>query len=173
MRALIVYDDFAAAARANATLQRIGCRGDVSVHWIIKPWQVNVLREAIPAETALADAAEAHLILFAGRRAQSIPFWIRDWLERWTALRQIQDAALAVIDDGYGAGIANPANSELSHLAQRYGLNLITDEGTVAKAAASLFGRFSQEHELPLALEQSRFADSAMCDSVRGLGFKG
>ncbi len=151
MKALIVYDDFASAAKANATLQRIGHRAEVKVQWIIKPWQVNVLREETPAENALTDAVDAHLILFAGRRAQSIPFWIRDWLERWVPRREIQDAAVAVINDGYGGGLAPSASSELATLVQQHGLNFIADESTAAKDAGRLFVGPWRDQEAPVS----------------------
>ena len=166
MKALIVYDDFACAAKANAALQRVGHRAKVKVQWIIKLWQVNVLREERPAESALTDAVDAHLILFAGRCAQSIPCWIRDWLERWVAIRKIQDAAVAVINHGEGAGFVSSANFELAALVQQHGLNFVTGEAAEAKDAASLFVRFSREREVPPTVEGSR----SSCEAHTGFG---
>jgi hypothetical protein len=147
MKALIVYDDFASAAKANATLQRIGHRSKVRVRWIIKPWQVNVLREEMTAENALTDAVDAHLILFAGQRAQSIPLWIHAWLDRWAALREIQDAAVAVINGGYNGGLVTSDSSELAALVLRHGLTFIADEGTAARDAAKLSARPAPDRE--------------------------
>lgn len=133
MKAFIVYADFASAANASATIRRVGASGDVRVRWIIKCWQVNVLREPGPFENALIDAADAHLILFAERHSQFIPSWICDWLKRWAVLRQIQNAALAVIGDG--TSLTLPVNSELILLAEQLGLNFIAGNGATVKNA--------------------------------------
>ena len=147
MKAFIVYADFASAANASATLRRVGASGDVRVRWIIKCWQLNVLREPGPFENALVDAADAHLILFAERHLQSIPSWVCGWLKRWALLRQIHEAALAVIGDG--SRLELPANSELILLAQQFALNFITGNGASVKDATRekeiRFGLFSQK----------------------------
>jgi hypothetical protein len=127
MKVFIVYADNASVAHANATLERVGGRVGVSIRWIIKCWQVNVLRDPVPFENALVDAADAHLILFAKRHPQLIPSWICDWLKRWAVVRQIQEAALAAIGDG--TGLELPANSELIMIAQQFSLNFITGNG--------------------------------------------
>jgi len=133
LKAFIIYANFASAANANATLRRVGGRAGVRVRWIIKCWQVNVLREPGPFENALIDATGAHLILFAERHSQFIPSWICDWLKRWAVLRQIQDAALAMIGDG--TSLTLPVNSELILLAEQLGLNFIAGNGATVKNA--------------------------------------
>ncbi|MGO8701340.1 MAG: enoyl-CoA hydratase/isomerase family protein [Limisphaerales bacterium] len=104
------------------------------------------------------------------RRAYSLPSWLRDWLERWAALRQIQDAALAVIDDDKDDGLTTKVSSELTQFVRKHGLNLITDEGAVGRDAVKLFARLCRERELPPPIERSRFADTVTSDSFRGVG---
>src|SRR5271163_4397673 len=96
MKALVIYEDFACAERANAALQYSAQNADVSVQWNIRPWRVDMLKFPPAAEEALTEAMDAHLIVFVGRRAQSLSFWLQDWLEHWAKYRQIKDAALAV-----------------------------------------------------------------------------
>jgi hypothetical protein len=75
------------------------------------------------ADEALTEALDAHLIVFAGRSAQSLPFW----LERWH--RQIKDAALAVVSAGSSKALSSaPAKSDLSQFAKRHDLNVIFDD---------------------------------------------
>lgn len=169
MNAAIIYDDFALAARANNTLQRVGHRADVNVNWSIKPWRLNLLKNHAVAGEALKDAADAHLIVLAGRRAESLPFWLREWLTRWANVRKNLDAALAVIGNTNG-GLSRPATPELSQFIRQHGLTFIIDEGPVAKDAVKLFIRYSHECELPVAVMQSRFAKAPHHHPYRGWG---
>ena len=168
LKAFIVYADFASAANANATLRRVGRRAGVRVRWIIKCWQVNVLREPGQFENALIDAADAHLILFAARHSQLIPSWICDWLKRWAVLRQIQDAALAVIGDG--TSLTLPVNSELILLAEQLGLNFITGKGTTVKDVTRGDVLLTHEQALPFERVGPRFAESVSTHSYRFIG---
>src|SRR5271156_5278076 len=97
MKALVIYDDFVCAEKANAALQHSAQNANVSVQWNIRPWRVDMLKFPPTAEEALTEAIDADLIVFAGRSAQSLPFWLQRWLEHWAKCRRIQDAALAVI----------------------------------------------------------------------------
>jgi len=124
VKALIIYDNFACAAKASATLQHAACRANVSAHFNIKPWRVDVMRLPSVAEEALMEAADSDLIVFAGPRAYSLPAWLEDWLERWVTRREVGEAALAVIHDGTGGRLAPPA-TELSRFAARHGLSFI------------------------------------------------
>ena len=168
MKAFIVYADFASAANANAILRRVGGRAGVRVRWIIKCWQVNVLRDPGPFENALVDAADAHLILFAERYSQFIPSWICDWLKRWAVLRQIQEAALAVIGDG--TGLELPANSELIVIAQQFSLNFITGNGATVKDATNGDVPLMHEQALPSEGIRAPFAESVSTHSYRFMG---
>jgi len=170
MKAIIICDDFASVAKAKATLQRVGCRADVSAQWTIKSWPVKALNQAAMAEKILVEAVDAHLVVIPARRAQSLPIRLRDWLERWAALRQIQEAALAFIDDGIDGGFAKTVCPELSVLVWKHGLSLINGEGAVGKDAAKVFVRSLREGEPPLPVERLRIADKVTPESFRGLG---
>jgi hypothetical protein len=168
MKAFIVYADFASAANANAALRRVGGRAGVRVRWIIKCWQVNVLRDPGPFENALVDAADAHLILFAERYSQFIPSWICDWLKRWAVLRKIQDAALAVIGDG--TSLTLPPNSDLILLAEQLGLHFITRNGATVKDATNGDVPLTHEQALPSEAARTHFAESVTSHSYRFIG---
>jgi hypothetical protein len=170
MKSVVIGNDLAFVAKANATLQRVGCHPDVSARWTVKSWLVNAVTQATMAEETLVAAADANLIVIPTRYAHAPPFWLRKWLERWTALRQIEDAALAVIDDCVDADFTGIMSPELALFARKHGLNLITDEGTVAKDETKVFVRFASERELPLPIAGSRFAYAAACDPFRGFG---
>jgi hypothetical protein len=125
MKALIVYDDATCAATTNAILHRAADRAEISVKWDIRPWRLNMLSFTPTVEEAMSDAADAHLIVFAIRNTRSLPTWLMSWLERWAALRQIPDAALATI--GYGSPDAQLQQStpNLVQFARRFGLGFI------------------------------------------------
>jgi len=122
MNAVIFYDKFDFAAKAKAILERAAHRTDETTHWSVKPWRVDMLKLPPAAEAALAEAAEAHLIVLAVCQVQSV---LVDWLERWATCRQVQEAALAVWSGGNADTCSARAAPELSQFAGRHGLGLI------------------------------------------------
>jgi len=127
MKAMIIYQAFAAAAKANTALQNSALCADISVQWNIRPWRADLLRFPPTAEEALTDATDAHLIVFAGCCAQPPPFWLQGWLEKWARRRQIRDVALAVMREGNANARLTSAMPELSEFAVRHGLHFIFD----------------------------------------------
>jgi len=128
MKALIIYDDFNLAVKAKAMIQRAGHHADANMQWEIKPWRVDTLKFPTTAREAMAEAADAHLIVFAGNCVRSWSSWLRDWLDQWAENRQIKAAALAVI----GAVDANVFSAletaDLSQYARHHGLNFIVGD---------------------------------------------
>lgn len=135
LKAIIICDDFAFVAHANAALQRVGSRPNVKVQWQIKSWPVNVLRQATMAKRAFSDAADAHLIVIPARHAKAPPPCLRDFLERWAGRRRIHEAAVAVISGGNDVGVANKLSPALTLMVRKHGLNFIADEGAAKPLA--------------------------------------
>jgi hypothetical protein len=131
MKALIIYRDFASAAKANTILQRSFHNSGLSVQWNIKPYGIGMLKFPPNARLALADAADAHLLMFAGCRAHCFPFWLQDWLERWASVRQIKDVALAVFREANSDRFSQSGIPELLSFADRHGLSFILDDDPV------------------------------------------
>ena len=127
MKAMIIYQAFAAAAKANTALQNSALYADLSVQWNIRPWRADLLKFPPTAEEALTDTADVHLIVFAGCYTQSPPFWLQDWLEKWARRRQIRDVALAVMQEGNANALLTSELPELSDFAARHGLHFIFD----------------------------------------------
>jgi hypothetical protein len=125
MNAVIIYDRFEIAAKANAVLERATHRTGETVNWNVKPWRVDMLNLRLTAEAALAEAAEAHLIVVAVREVQAL---LVDWLERWATCRHVQEAALAVWDGGNADTRRTREIPELSRFARRHGLSLLLDD---------------------------------------------
>src|SRR5580700_6848078 len=128
MKALIFYDDLDCALNTKGILHDASHHAGVTVQWTIRPWRLNMLQFSPTAEEALKDAADAHLILFAVRHTPLLPAWLMDWLDRWAALCQTPDVALAVIGDGADKASVAPATVELSRFARRYGLTVIRED---------------------------------------------
>ena len=169
MKAVIICDDFAFAATANATLRRAGYRAGVSVRWTIKCWPANALNETTLAKQALEETLDAHLIVFPSRRAESLSSWVFSWLERWGARRHIHAAALGVISDSNAADLTKPVCPELSRFVQQHDLNLIID-GDRARDAVKLFVGFSCEREVPLPIARAGLVNFATPNSFRAYG---
>jgi hypothetical protein len=124
MKAIIIYDDFDFAARAKTFLHNASHQPDAGEGWEVSPWRADVLRLPLAGEEALLAAGDAHLIILAGNRVKCFPVWLQRWMERWTAQRQIQSAALAVISDGDLHNFSNSTSPSLAEFAQSRGLRL-------------------------------------------------
>jgi hypothetical protein len=147
MNAVVLYDTFEFAARAKAMLERAAHWTDETTHWIVKPWRVGLLKLPPAAEAALAEAAEAHLMVLELHQVQSLLPWLVDWLERWAVGRQVQDAALAVWDGGHAASCSARAIPELSQFAGRHGLSLIINDNGPAEDDSPTFQHIWERSE--------------------------
>ena len=165
MKAVILCDDSTFAAQARSILQRVGHRPEVTVRWTIKTWPVVAFETAM-SEEALRESADAHLIVIPREYARSLPLHLRDWLERWAALRLIEHAAVGVIGDG----LTYEVSLELKRLVQRHGLNLITDRVSVVQGAAKLSVNFALQHEQPLPITLAHLSYMTMDDRCRAFG---
>jgi hypothetical protein len=146
MNAVIIYDDFAFAAKAWAILKKAAHRADEGTQWNVKPWRLDMLNFPPAADAALAEATGAHLIVFALRAAGFVPAWLVDWLEKWSARREVPEAALAVWEGGSAEALPARATGELSRFADRHHLRFIFDDGKPvadesAMCALDLHGR--------------------------------
>jgi hypothetical protein len=124
MKALIIYDSFAAAAKANATLKHSTESLAFDVRWNVRPWRVDMLKFPPTAEEVLTDALDAHLVVLAGRIAQPLPSWLLVWLEHWAKCRHIGEAAIAVFGIGKAIQFSSLETSNLVEFVNRHGLGL-------------------------------------------------
>ena len=96
-----------------------------------------MLRMQSLADAALVEAADAHLILLAVHKVQSLLPWLLDWLDRWATSRQILAAGLAVWDRGDPVSRSARAMPELSQFAERHGLSLVYDDSALVLDSSS------------------------------------
>jgi len=174
MKALIIYDDFYSAVKANATLTHSAHKAGVAEQWDIRLWRVDMLKFPPASDEALTEALDAHLIVFAGQSAQSLPFWLERWLEQWTKYRQINDAALAVVHAGRPKTLSvGSAKSDLSKFARRHDLNIILEDD-VTTTSSSIEDKTSigkghlHEHELSMSPFLPQTLDIGASDAYRG-----
>ena len=148
INAVIIYDRFEFAAKAKAMLERAVHGTGEATHWSIKPWRVDMLKLRPAAEAAMAEAAEAHLIVLALRQVQSFFPRLADWLERWATCRQVQEAALAVWGSENADTHPVRATPELSHFAGRHGLSLLFDDSAPVENESSMLASSLHEREV-------------------------
>ena len=135
-------------------LQRAARKADATFRWTIRPWKSDILRLPPGADEALMEAIDAHLIVVAGYRAQTLPSWLNSWLERWAACRKIKSAALAVIRDQRSETLLTSAMRELFQLAVRHGLDFIANREAAVEDGWTLFSRgLSKSDELPFSVQ--------------------
>ena len=141
LRAVIIYDDFDAATRATALLERVASRASGAVKWDIKPWRCDVLKQPSLAVLTGAVAANADLVVLALRRTYSIPAELLAWLKKWAQQRRIQDAAILTLPSGDNA--SEKLLTELKTFANGHGLTILDkDNVDVAGAPASFRHRW-------------------------------
>jgi hypothetical protein len=119
------------------------------------------------AEAALAEAAEAHLIVLALRQVQSV---LVDWLERWATCRQVQEAALAVWDGGNADTRSARVTPELTQFAGRYGLSLIFDDNALVEDKSSMFASDLHEREVTLTPTLQHILERPVRDNYQHWG---
>ncbi len=129
MNAVIIYDDFAGAAKAKVMLECAAHRADAALRWTVKPWRLDMLMPSLSGDAALADAADSHLMLLVLRYPLLLPAWLQDWLAQWAARRQVQNAALALWNGRNGDTLSATAAPQLSQFAERHGLSFIVGGG--------------------------------------------
>ena len=97
LKAVIIYDDFDFAARTAALLERAAVRSDEAMQWDVKPWRLDLLKPSSLADAALAETADADLIVVTLSKTHLPPDILLNWLEHWAERRQVRDAALMVL----------------------------------------------------------------------------
>jgi hypothetical protein len=130
MNAVVIYESSEAARQANAILRRASDRADATTQWNVRQWRVELLGWPPFARRALDDAIEAHLLLLAIGNATEFPPELLNWLEVWAARREVQDAAMAVLDNTGGDTVSASVARVLHEFAERHGLSLIRGDVT-------------------------------------------
>jgi hydrogenase maturation factor HypF (carbamoyltransferase family) len=167
MNAVIIYDEFDYATKAKATLERAANRTDKTTHWGIRLWRVDVLKLPPAVEAALAEAAEAHLIMLAVRQIQSLLPWMMDWLERWATHRQIQEATLTIWGGGSADTRLAQASPELSQFARHHGLSFIFDAVNSVEDEAAAFARSLHERAVAMPPTLQHVLDLPMLNNIQ------
>jgi len=124
LKAAVIYDNFDFAARAAALLERVAVRVREAIRWDVKPWRLDLLKEPSLAGAAVAEAANADLILCALNRTLTTPVELIQWLEDWNAQRQTEDAAVMVLCPEEQAAAASVSH-QIEQFAWRYGLSFL------------------------------------------------
>lgn len=147
MNVVIIYDHLGLAVRANAMLARTAARAGALGEWSVKPWRLDFVSLPLTADTAVAEAAAADLVVLALRDPAVRPPWLDDWLESWAETRGVEGAALALFADAADDHGAVPgAVQDFSQFTVRHGLdflvaNVVVDDGVEDAEPASALGR--------------------------------
>lgn len=152
IKALIIYEDIHLAAKVNLTLHRAANRCDIAVQWNAKFWNIDVLKLQRADKTALTEAAGAHLIVFAGNFARSLPNWLQDLLEQWAAYWKVSAVTLAAIGDESAGLLAKSATPELAQFAKRHGFSFICEETIRSEDSVVFFEHCLRGHGQPVFL---------------------
>jgi len=126
LKAVIIFDNIALAARAITSLENAATSADETVKWDIKSWQADVLKRPDLIGVTVAAAIDADLVVLALDRMRKASDEMLDWLEHWSEHRKIEDAAiLAFCPDDSPADFFN----ELRWFAEWRGLNFLENRG--------------------------------------------
>jgi hypothetical protein len=147
MKAMVIYDSFSVAAKANCLLQSAAVHSACVMNWEIKPWRADLLKMVNFIREASLEASDAHLIIIAAEKIGSLPYWLEHWLEDWAVERKIEEAALGIVD--YDPRGHLPLFPQAYRFAARHGLNFIyqpqerKDYPRIASATGSVQRVFS------------------------------
>lgn len=167
MNAMIIYDNFDRAMKAQAMLVRAARRMGKTMHWIIKPWRVDLLKLSPAADTALVEGVDAHLIMFSMRSVQPLHPWLLDWLRRWATIRQFKDAALAVWEGENADSFSGRGMPELSQFAMDHGLSIISDNNPLVKGESAVYASHLHEREVSLTPTLQHILDQKVREDYR------
>ncbi len=126
-------------------LERAAHRVNEFLPWTFKPWQMEKLARPLIAEAALADTADAHMVVVSLCHDRALPGWVMDWLEQWAARRRVQDAAVAAWDGRNGDILQADAAPELSVFALRHGLSFLSSDADVMEPDFALLSSNMRE----------------------------
>ena len=130
MNAIILYDSFSLALKANLLLQRASIKAGHLPGWNIVPWRTQLLRSQLFSKLALNEAADAELIVCAWSDSRPLNQWIADWLEQWISCRSSESSAIALLGENDDIHLTN-IGAELSRFSENYGVSLIIGQGEV------------------------------------------
>ena len=170
LKAVVICHDTAFATKADVMLRSTTDREEIDVQWIVNCWPVKVLNKAGAAGTALVETLDAHLIVLPASLAQSLPYWLLDWLRRWAAQRQIQDAALGIVNDGNATYCGPSLCPNLSTFIKEQDLNLIIQGGPRVPDSMNPSDRYLHDRETPLSMKGARLAPQTTQPSCRCFG---
>jgi len=130
LKAVIIFDSRALAARAITTLENAGNSVGERVKWDIKSWDSGVLKRPDLIGVTVAVAADADLIVLALDKMHNLSDELLDWLEHWSEHRQVEDAAIMAFspDDAQPAFL-----SELKWFTEWRGLNFLENPDATPK----------------------------------------
>jgi len=117
---------------------------------------MNALNDSRMAELILAEALDAHLIVFPAQRAQVLPAWIYNWLAQWARWRTIK--------------LAVQVSPELCSFVRKHGLNFITHEGSATSNRTKTSPHFRVEPNVPALVAATNFAGLSPLNSFRAFG---
>jgi hypothetical protein len=124
LKAVMVYDDRNFAARAAALLEAVARQADQNFKWEVSPWRLDILRKLSLTEIAEAETVDADVVVFALTESYSLPDDLVNWLEHWAARREIDDAAVMLIQPGQPAA-PSPLAARLRLFAETRGLTFL------------------------------------------------
>jgi len=124
MKVFVIYDSFALACKANVELQRAAINIGGAFQWNICPCPTRTILEEATASQALAEAQDAHLLLFALDDSTPFSNRIETWLEGWALSRTVADSAIGILSNSNDIRKLR-AYIGLLDFAERRGLGLV------------------------------------------------
>jgi len=130
LKAVIIFDSRALAARAITALENAGNSIGETVKWDIKSWESDILKRPDLTGVTVAVAADADLIVLALEKMHNPSDELLDWLEHWSEHRRVEDAAIMAFspDDSPPAFL-----NELKWFTEWRGLNFLESHDETPK----------------------------------------
>lgn len=136
--AVVAYEDITSAKKAKEICDRLRCSIGDEVFFAMHLWRFDVLKTPGLLDTAVKDAVEARLIVFAVRGLNVLPAEVKAWIELWVAERQARPGAIVLLVEPLAPTInlrATPQFAYLESIAQRARMDFFASISNPPKAA--------------------------------------
>ena len=136
--AVVAYEDVTAAKKAKEICDRLRCSIDYEVIFEMHLWRFDVLGTPGLLDTAVRDAAQSRLIVFAARGLNVLPAGVKAWIELWVAERRARPGALVLLVEPLAPSISlrmTPQFAYLESIAQRARMDFFASISNPPKTA--------------------------------------
>lgn len=158
VRVVVLYDTLDSGCRAKGYLDRLQIRSRGAVQFAMKLWRFDMI-ELVQGQDVHADnSTQAEMVIVTLQSGRALPPAVMRWLHAWAERRQVEDAALVLLQPPPFARPAQPLESlnALRAVAVQHGLSFQCEwEADPSEASRQMVADLRRrEHALSPTMER-------------------